>query len=308
MEVVNHTINGNSYTFIKDGYADEKYAESLDQLSDRIFSINYRAFRDKGYMGSNCHFYSLLKDDEVISHVGLTVQHVLLNNQKYTAVQLGFIMTDSKHQKQGLSTWLIEKAIQDWENQSDLIFLYAHDAVANFYPKFGFKPASEYQTVAQVEQLNALPRAICRKLDLKIPQDFALFTEIATKANPNYQLSFMEYKNLLFFYCDCLDAFRHHIFYFEHINTLALAEYDDQTLVITEIISTQEEIPIEPIVGTFLTDAVTRVELRFNPKQLPTGWNKELFHEEDSTLMIRSKKALSIFEENKIIVSPLSHI
>ncbi len=307
MEVINYTINGNSYTFIKDGYADVSYAESLDKLSDEIFAINFKAFRDKGYMGDNCHFYSLLKDGEVVSHVTVTIQQVLFNDQTYVAAQLGTIMTAPKYRKQGLSSWLIEKAIGDWDEQCDILFLYANDTVLDFYPKFGFKTATEFQTVAQVDKLSNLPQAMCRKLDLKVPEDYELFKNIATNANPNYQLSFVEYNRLLFFYCDCLEAFSHHIFYFEHLNTLALAEYDDDVLIIAEVVSTEPVIPIEAIVGTFLTDAVTRVELRFNPKEKIEGWNKELFHEDDSTLMIRSNKAISLFEENKLIISPLSH-
>lgn len=45
---------------------------------------------------------------------------------------------------------LIEEVLKDWENNCDGIYLYANDTVLDFYPKFGFEKAKEYQCTKQI--------------------------------------------------------------------------------------------------------------------------------------------------------------
>lgn len=53
-------------------------------------------------------------------------------------------MTDPDYRGRGLSRWLIDRVLEDFEQQVDFIFLYANDSVLDFYPKLGFKRAPEF--------------------------------------------------------------------------------------------------------------------------------------------------------------------
>lgn len=54
-------------------------------------------------------------------------------------------MTDCEYRNKGISRKLMDKVLQDWKDKCDAIYLYANDSVLDFYPKFGFIKAKEYQ-------------------------------------------------------------------------------------------------------------------------------------------------------------------
>ncbi len=44
-----------------------------------------------------------------------------------------------------MSRFLVEQALKDWHGNCDGIYLFGNDSVKDFYPRFGFASASEYQ-------------------------------------------------------------------------------------------------------------------------------------------------------------------
>ena len=78
-------------------------------------------------------------------------------------IQLGTVMTHPDYRKKGLSRVLTNKAIADYREKCDLIYLFANSSVLNFYPKFGF---GRIKAISMCKNggLN-LPRWFCQKAE-----------------------------------------------------------------------------------------------------------------------------------------------
>jgi len=87
---------------------------------------------------------------------------------------------DSDFRKQGLNRWLIEKALNEWKEKCDGIYLYANDSVVDFYPKFGFIPIHEYRYSSTLSKKDG----VFRKLNLSIPRDVNLLIRKHKESNP----------------------------------------------------------------------------------------------------------------------------
>ncbi len=66
------------------------------------------------------------------------------NGEEKRFVQFGTVMTHPDYQRQGLSRFLIEQVLREYQDNIDGFYLYANEEVLNFYPKFGFFRKTEY--------------------------------------------------------------------------------------------------------------------------------------------------------------------
>lgn len=60
-------------------------------------------------------------------------------------------MTETDYRNQGLIRKIMEEIEQDYADRVDGMYLFANDDVLNFYPKFGFQKATEYQYSKEVK-------------------------------------------------------------------------------------------------------------------------------------------------------------
>ena len=188
-------INGNAYEF-KCGYRDEEVIrESFNCLTEETYGFNFRDWYDRGYWQDRYLPYSLLDQGEVVANISVNVMDFIILDERKCYIQIGTVMTKENYRYLGLSRALMERILEEWESQCDLIYLFANDSVLDFYPKFGFKPMIQYQYETCVFDRNE--ECHIQKLDMDYSADEALVYQIISQSRPISRLSMINNANLV---------------------------------------------------------------------------------------------------------------
>lgn len=183
-----------------------------------------------------------------------------------------------------------------------MIYLYANDSVLDYYLKFNFVPVKEYQAAKKIVQdYTGYP---VRKMNIDNIDDYNLLYNIGKNAAPLFQISMLNNVSLIMLYCKYLDlsSIKDNIFYIQELNAIAIAEYEENDLILIDILSCQQ-IKIDEVIQSLATDQTDKAIMRFMPIH-SENYEMSLYKEEDLTVMADKKE---IFENNKLIFPVLSH-
>jgi predicted acetyltransferase len=200
-------------------------------------------------------------------------------------IQLGTIMTDDDHRGNGYAKTLMEEVLKDYDGKVDGIYLFANDSVLEFYPKFGFKEAKEYQFTKDV---TISGECTAQNVPLRDKIDFDRTVEILDTKKQNAQLYMVENPGLYMFYLS--QFMKENMFYIEECNSYAIAEVEDDTLILHAIIGAGA---VDEVIRAFGSQ-VKKVVLCFTPKDT-SGFEKSELYEEDTTFFVQGK----FFEDNR---------
>lgn len=294
------SINGRKYHFIKDFKHDNLLRASFNALAKKTFSIDFEQWYSNGYWQDLYVPYALTDQDKIVSNVSVNILDFLVFGKPKRYIQIGTVMTDPDYQNQGLSRYLMECVLSEWQDCCDLIYLFANDSVLDFYPKFGFAPAQEYQHIKAIASTASTKDVI--KLDLsleasrqllldKIPNS-QLFSSVCMQNNPG----------LIMFYCtsflkDC-------VYHVPAYDAIAIASYTEDTLHLHDIFCAQD-VSVHDIIRDMVDTAIKRVVFGFTPKNT-SNCSVQLLKEEDTTLFIL-KHEEQPFINNKAMFPVLSH-
>lgn len=299
---MNITIKDKTYRFVCNYQNDEVLRKSFNELTNKIWEFDFETWFQTGYWSEKCQLYSLLDGDKMVSHITVSIFDAVIFGEKKTLVQLGTVMTDDAYRGQGLNRYLMEKVLEEWDSKCDFIYLFANESVLDFYPKFGFSAVEEFEAVrTSFKETTKIP---FRQLDIEEPVDLSLLDEITKKAHPLADLSIVKNTGLVMFYCLGLGLFTENLFYFESLNTIVVAEYDDENLIIYDAFA-PNSVDLDIIVDSLKRDNTTAVTLRFTP-QNKTNYQLKSFKDEDLVLFV-STRAEGLFENNRLIFPTLSH-
>ena len=193
-------------------------------------------------------------------------------------------MTDNDHRGKGYARVLMEEVIKDYDGKVDGIYLFANDSVLEFYPKFGFKEAKEYQYTKEV---TISDECKAQNIPLKGKDDFDRAIKILDTNNQNAQLYMVGNPGLYMFYLS--QFMTENLFYIEECGSYAIAEMEDDTLILHTIIGNGA---VDEVIRAFGSQ-VKKAVLCFTPKDTD-GFEKSELHEEDTTFFVQGK----FFEEN----------
>ncbi|MCR5735402.1 MAG: GNAT family N-acetyltransferase, partial [Lachnospiraceae bacterium] len=87
----------------------------------------------------------LTEEGRMLSNVSANRMKFLQNGEEKYYIQIGTVMTDEDHRKQGLASRLIRHVISEYENECDGIYLFGNLDALGFYEKMGFKTVNEYR-------------------------------------------------------------------------------------------------------------------------------------------------------------------
>jgi len=124
--------------------------------------------------------YGFFQDGKALSILNATPLTVLFGENRFRAVQIGTVATDPDWRGQGLSGQLLRQALDDYQPQVDLFFLFAHKQVLNFYPRFGFVPVTE----SRFEMACKDGESPLRQLNLRESLDRELLQEYLNSTTP----------------------------------------------------------------------------------------------------------------------------
>lgn len=94
------------------------------------------------------------------------------------------------------------------------------------------------------------------------------------------------------------------IFYIQELNAIAIAEYEENHLILIDILSSQQ-VEIDEVIQSLATDQTDKAIMRFMPIH-SENYEISLYKEEDLTLYVMADKK-ELFENNKLIFPELSH-
>ena len=153
------------------------------------------------------------------------------------------------------------------------------------HPKFGFKKAKEYQYSKDV---TISGECKAESVPLKDKSDFDRTAKILDTKKQNAQLYMVENPGLYMFYLS--QFMTENLFYIEECNSYAIAEIEDDTLILHTIIG---DGAVDEVIRAFGSQ-VKKVVLCFTPNDT-SGFEKSELHEEDTTFFVQGK----FFEDSR---------
>ena len=258
---------------------------SFNRLAEKTFGLNFENWYRNGFWKDNYIPYSVVIDGEVVSNVSVNACNMNYKGKLVKLIQLGTIMTDDDYRGKGYARALMEEVMKDYDGKVDGIYLFANDSVLEFYPKFGFKEAKEYQFTKDV---TISGECTAQNVPLRDKIDFDRTVEILDTKKQNAQLYMVDNPGLYMFYLS--QFMTENLFYIEECNSYAIAEVEDDTLILHTIIGNGA---VDEVIRAFGSQ-VKKVVLCFTPKDT-SGLEKSELHEEDTTFFVQGK----FFEDSR---------
>lgn len=296
----NININGKGYFLVTDYKNNDVLRSSFNHLTKDTFGFDFEQWYADGYWQNRYIPYSLVNGDTVVANVSVNVLDFFVLGEKKKYVQLGTIMTDKAYRGLGLSRTLMERVLNDWQSKNDLIYLYANDSVLNFYSKFGFEKANEYQC-SKVVTKKDLPSAI-RKLNMLCKDERDLLYRTASRSKCISKISMIDNVSLIMFYCTSF--MKDNVYYLDKLNAIIIAEYDRDILYLQDIFCINH-ISIDHVVEAMVNEQIQKVVMGFTPLDV-SSLEFNLMKEDDTTLFVKSNSK-SILTSEKLMFPILSH-
>ena len=130
---------------ISDYMRDEKSRQMLNELTRKTFGFDFDWWVNGGYFEGDYIPYSFVEDGKMISNVSANIMRFKQNGKAKNYIQIGTVMTDESHRKQGLAAKLMKHVVEKYEKDFDGIYLFGDLSAFEFYQKCGFKILNQYR-------------------------------------------------------------------------------------------------------------------------------------------------------------------
>lgn len=97
----------------------------LNELAQKTFGISFEKWVTDQYFRGDYLPYSYIEDGKMLSNVSVNRMEFLQNGVKRNYIQIGTVMTEESHRKQGLAAKLMQDVIQQYASGCDGIYLFA---------------------------------------------------------------------------------------------------------------------------------------------------------------------------------------
>lgn len=293
-------VKGKEYAYATHYKDNRELRYGLNDLTRKTFGFDFEQWYLDGYWKERYMPYSLMDSGTVIANVSVNILDFLIAGIPKRYIQIGTVMTDEKYRGRGLCRVLMEKVLDEWEEKCDLIYLFANDSVVEFYPRFGFIRAEEYQCCRQMTK-NA-GAAAARKLDMSCDADKKLLFNTVSTSLPYAKAAMLDNVSLVMFYCTSF--LKNNVYYIDACDTAVIARHEGETLLLLDIFCTQKG-SLDCAIETMMDGQTRKVILGFTPLD-ETPFESNLLHEENTTLFIRTLNE-NPFATRRFMFPVLSH-
>lgn len=274
-------INEEDYTLITDYKDNEQYRGNLNRLVRKTYGFDFEQWYREGYWGDRYRPYSLVHKDEIVANVSVNPIDFKVGEKLHHTLQIGTVMTDEAYRNHGLSRILMEHVIKEYEHTCEFIYLFANDTVLDFYPKFGFERAEEYNYTKHItKQKNALT---ARKLDIRDSYDKGLINRLVKKTLPVSRYAMVNNPGLVMFYL--ISFMGKNIYYIKDLDLAAVASYEEDSLYLTDVFC-DHAFDLEEVIRSLAEKPEGKVTLGFTPPDI-SSYQPELLQEAGTTLFVR---------------------
>lgn len=280
---------------IKNYRSNEILRHSFNELAESTFGINFENWYQNGFWNDLYIPYSIAMNNEIIANVSVNLIDIRSNERTLHFIQLGTVMTKEEYRNQGLIRKIISEIEKDFSDTVDGMFLFANNEVLDFYPKFGFKKAKEFQYSKQV---NNIQKASVKHLPMKCKNEWDVLVNAINSNQFCGKFDMTNNSDLVMFYVS--NFMQENVYYNDVLNAYVIAEIDEENLFIHNIFA-DSQIELDNIIASF-GDSIKNVTLGFVPKDA-NGYEVKELKEDDTTLFVRGFD----FENKKLMFPTLSH-
>ena len=274
----------------------EDLRRSFNELAEKVFGLNFENWYQNGFWKDNYIPYSVIEDGKVVSNVSVNACNMNYGGRVVKLIQLGTIMTDPDYRGKGYSRILMERVISDYKDKVDGIYLFANDSVLDFYPRFGFKTGKEYQYSKDVDNTGEDRTVLVPMAD---KEAWDKMVRLITEKEQNSRFYMVENTGLYMFYLS--QFMQENTFYIESCDSYAVAEIEDDTLILHTIIG---KCDVDEVISAF-GNKIKKVVLNYTPKNT-NGFVENELHEEDTTLFVMGKFFEEI-EDERLMFQAITH-
>lgn len=203
------------------------------QLAGDIFGLDFTSWHEKGYWGERYIPYSYEDGGRVIANVSVNELDFIIDGKSYEALQIGTVMTHRDYRNKGLSASLMNHVLETYKGKYDFMYLFANESVLDFYPKFGFERAEEYQYSKSFYA--GENRFVLRKLDLS--EDLKLIEKIINERVPVSQIFSTANSGGITMY-HILNVFVDHLHYHTEEDAIVIFTKENGIIQLYDVIST----------------------------------------------------------------------
>ncbi len=286
------------FRLIKNYRKNDTLRHSCNELAKKTFGLNFEDWYQNGYWGDNYIPYSIVLGDRVVANVSVNITNIVWNKSIKHFIQLGTVMTDEAYRNQGLIRRIIAEIDKDYGQKADGMYLFANDRVLDFYPKFGFEKAVEYQYSKEVDI--TADKSI-RQLPMNDKVSWDKFVETINNSMSYGCFQMTGNSDLIMFYIT--KFMQECVYYIEELKTHVIAEVEEGELLIHNVFS-EQEVNLDDVISAFGRD-VKRVVLGFVPEN-KSEYTVSLVQESDTTLFFKGID-IGEFEGEKLMFPTLSH-
>lgn len=256
-----------TYKYIKIHKDNKELIKSYDRFTQRIFNFDLEYWRNAGHWKNQYFPNSFVENNHVIANVSASIMRIQLNNKPIQAIQFGSVGVLPEYRGKGLARSLMEKVLNEYK-QFPLIFLFASDDVAEFYMKCGFRRVDERLPFVNIEKVQKKAEPI------KITKDSEHIKRLLSgKLQHSAIIDARENESIYRFHL--MYNFSDNIFYIKEKDIVFIADYENDTVNIYDIMSTNK-ITFEEIEGHILKEGIKKVCFHFTPDWLDVDYKIEV--------------------------------
>jgi GNAT superfamily N-acetyltransferase len=293
-------IGDRIYGFSKNFKDNKEIRVSYNNLTRQTYGFDFEEWYQNGYWGDEYIPYALLDGDKVVSSILVSIIDFLILGEKKRFIQIGTVMTDKEYRKQGLSRFIMERILDEWRDKCDLIYLYANDSVLDFYPKFGFIEANEYQHSREVdENFNTLS---IKKLDMTDIANRSFLLSKIKGSVPISKIAMPGNESLPMFYCTSFMS--QNVYYIEAQDSIVVAEFDEGIIYLYDVFASQD-VSLNNVIEAMADKSISKVVFGFTPIDTDSC-DVDVLKEENTTLFVLGDIA-DCLKNNQLMFPVLSH-
>lgn len=296
MEALENTfeteIQGIRYTFSNKIEASKSLFDSFNRLANKTFCLTFSK------VGGDYEPHVLALDGEVCANVSVNQIPFYHGGKKMLYIQLGTVMTDSLFRGKGLSRWLMEHILEKWKGRCDAIYLFANHSVLDFYPKFGFVKAPEFE----YSHPGIKSEGEARRLSMDEAENARLAREKYRQGNPFSAFYMAENQTLFSFYC--MDHMKENVYYSARYDVILIADREDGQIRCCDIFG-RTGAELSEVLQEIPFEAESRIILGFTPKDTENLECRQHF-ERHTTLFVYKDENFPFYSE-KLMFPILSH-
>jgi GNAT superfamily N-acetyltransferase len=271
-------------SLIEDYRDDEKYREMFFVFVNMVFpKADFRTWYEYGFWSDRYIPFSLVADGKIISNVSISKMDLLIDGVRKKGIQFGTVGTIPEFRNKGLARRLMEYALDKFNADFDVFFLYANKSVLDFYPKFGFRRYKE--SVYEADLSEGFAPGNPRRLDINDAEDRTIIYKLLKRRRIQTGLFGAENYEFITFW-HMLNIFPEDIFYLNDPELLLIMTSEKSTLNIWEVVFTAKPDWQTIIPELLIRQNLSKIRYHFPPDQSHFHYDRIL--EEDTLLFIRS--------------------